>query len=89
MHHYGIRRRLSHNNRQYTTHPTPNNKLQKFAKWSHMDLNLSKCVIIRCPYKSKFKPNTFKAYIQSQNITYKTKNFPTLIQNEPYIYLGI
>ena len=55
-------------------------KLQKFAEWSHMDLNLSKCAITGCPNKSKLKPNTFKAYIQSQNITYKTKPFPTLTQ---------
>ena len=54
-----------------------------------MDLNLSKCVITGCLNKSKLKPNTFKAYIESQNVTYKTKNFPTLTQNEPYTYLGI
>ena len=54
-----------------------------------MDLNLSKYAITGCPNKSKLKPNIFKAYIQSQNVTYKTKNFPTLIQNEPYTYLGI
>ena len=64
-------------------------KLQKFAEWAHMDLNLSKCAITGCPNKSKLKPNTFKAYIQSQNIVYKSKNFPTLTQNEPYTYLGI
>ena len=54
-----------------------------------MDLNLSKCVITGCPNKSKLKPDTFKAYIQSQNIKYKGNNFPTLTQNEPYTYLGI
>ena len=64
-------------------------KLQKFAEWSHMDLNLSKCAITGCPNNSKLKPTTFKAFIQSQNITYKSKNFPTLTQNEPYTYLGI
>ena len=64
-------------------------KLQKFAEWSYMDLNLSKCAITECPNKSKLKPNTFKAYIQSQNITYKEKNLPTLTQNESYAYLGI
>jgi hypothetical protein len=64
-------------------------KLQKFAEWAHMDLNLSKCAITGCPNKSKLKPNTFKTFIQSQNIIYKSKNFPTLTQNEPYTYLSI
>ena len=64
-------------------------KLQKFAEWSHMDLNLSKCAITGCPNKSKLKPNIFKALIQSHNITYKSNTFPTLTQNEPYTYLGI
>ena len=64
-------------------------KLQKFAEWAHMDLNLAKCAITGCPNRSKLKPNTFKAFIQSQQITYKNKNFPTLTQNEPYTYLGI
>ena len=41
------------------------NKLHKFAQWSYMDLNLSKCAITGCPNKSKFKPTTFKTYIQS------------------------
>ena len=54
-----------------------------------MVFNLSKCAITRCHNKSKLKPNTFKAYIESQNVTYKTKNFSTLTQNEPYTYLGI
>jgi hypothetical protein len=54
-----------------------------------MDLNLAKCAITGCPNKSKLEPNTFKAFIQSQRITYKNKNFPTLTQNEPYTYLGI
>ena len=54
-----------------------------------MDLNLSKCAITKCPNKSKFKPNTFKAFIQSQNITYKAKGFPILTQHAPYTYLGI
>ena len=54
-----------------------------------MDLNLSKYAITGCPNKSKLKPNIFRAYIQFQNITYKTQTFPILIQNEPYTYLGI
>jgi hypothetical protein len=37
----------------------------------------------------KIKPNIFKAFIQSQNITYKSNTFPTLAQNEPCTYLGI
>ena len=64
-------------------------KLQLFAEWAHMDLNLAKCAITGCPNKSKLKPNTFKAFIQSQQITYKNKKIPTLTQNEPYTYLGI
>jgi hypothetical protein len=64
-------------------------RLQKFAEWAHMDLNLSKCAITECLNKSELKPYTFKAYIQSQNIVYKSKNFPTLTQNESYTYLGI
>jgi hypothetical protein len=64
-------------------------KLQNFAEWAHMDLNLAKCAITGCPNKSKLKPNTFKAFIQSQHITYKNKNFPILTQNKHYTYLGI
>ena len=64
-------------------------KLQKFAEWAHMDLNLAKCAITGCPNKLKLKPNTFKAFIQPQHIIYKNKNFPTLTQNKPYTYLGI
>ena len=65
------------------------NKLQKFAEWAHMDLNLSKCAITGCPNKSKLKPNMFTTFIQSQYITYKAKDFPILTQHEPYTYLGI
>jgi hypothetical protein len=32
---------------------------------------------------------TFKAYIQSHNITYRNQSIPVLHQNEPYVYLGI
>ena len=64
-------------------------KFQKFAQWSYMDLNLSKCAITGCPNNSKLKPTTFKAYIQSQHITYNSQNFPILTQNEPYTYLGV
>ena len=62
-------------------------KLQKIVKWSHMDLNLSKCAITCYSSKSKLKTNTFKAYIQPQNITNKSKDFYILTQNEPYTYL--
>ena len=64
------------------------NKLHKFTKWSYVDLNLSKYAIMDHPNKSKFKLNTFKPFIQSQNITYKSKSFPILTQNESYMYLG-
>ena len=64
-------------------------KLQQYAEWSYMDLNLSKCAITSCPNKFKLKPNTFRAYIQFRNITYKTQIFPILTQNELYTYLGI
>lgn len=65
-------------------------RLHKYVKCSHMDLNLSKCVITSCSNKFKLKPDTtFKAYIQSQNINFKSQNFPILTQNEPLIYLGL
>ena len=64
-------------------------RLHKFVEWSHMDFNLSKCVIIGCPNNSKLKFTTFKAYIHSQHITYNFQNFPILTQNKPYTYLGI
>lgn len=38
-------------------------QIQKLPKWSHVDLNLSKCVITGWPNKSKFKLNAFRAYI--------------------------
>jgi hypothetical protein len=47
--------------------------LKKFLEWSHIDLTLSKCAITGCPNRSKFKPNTFKAYIQSQKSHTKPK----------------
>ena len=64
-------------------------KLHKYAQWSYMDLNLSKWAITECPNKSKLKPTTFKAYIQSQNITYNSQIFFILTQNKLYTYLRI
>lgn len=57
----------------------------------NLNLNLIKCAITGCPNKSNLKPNTFKAFTQAQNITYKTKNIPrpSLIQNKLYTYLEI
>ena len=65
------------------------NKLDKFCRWSRMDLGVSKCAITGCPYKSKTKPNTFKTQIQNMNITFRNQPIPILHQNEPYTYLGI
>ena len=39
-------------------------KLQKFAELSYIDLDLSKYAITGYPNKFKFKPKTFKTYIQ-------------------------
>ena len=50
---------------------------------------MPKCAITGCPNKSKTKPETFKAKIQTQNINYKNQPLPILHQNEPYVYLGI
>ena len=58
--------------------------LQKLLEWAHLDLNLTKCAITRSP-----NPNVFKAYIQTQNILFKNKPFPTLSQNNAYTYQGI
>lgn len=64
-------------------------KLHKYVEWSHIDLNLSKCAIMTCPNKSKLKLIILKAFIQSQNITYKSQTFPIFTQNEPYTNVGI
>jgi hypothetical protein len=65
------------------------NKLEKYYDWAGMDLGVPKCAITGCPNKSKTKPETFKAKIQTQNINYKNQALPILHQNEPYVYLGI
>ena len=54
-----------------------------------MELGVLKCAITGCPNKSKIKPDTFKAKIQAQNISYRNQPLPVLHQNEPYVYLGI
>jgi hypothetical protein len=54
-----------------------------------MDLGIPKCAITGCPNKSKLNPQTFKAFLQIQNITYHNQPLPVLHQNEPYTYLGI
>ena len=65
------------------------NKLDKFCKWSGMDLGISKCAVTRCPNKSKLNPTVFKALIQATNINYRNQPIPALSQHEPYTYLGI
>ena len=65
------------------------NKLDKYCEWAGMDLGVPKCAITGCPNKSNIRPNTFKAKIQTQNITYRNQPIPILHQNEPYVYLGI
>ena len=58
-------------------------------EWAHMDLNLLKQAMTGCSNKSKLKTKDLHSYIQSQNITYKSKNFPALTQNEAYTNFGI
>jgi hypothetical protein len=54
-----------------------------------MELGISKCAIIGCSNNKPMPATTFKAYIQSHNITYRNQPIPVLHQNEPYVYLGI
>ena len=54
-----------------------------------MDPGISKCVVTRCPNKSKMNQITFKRQIQTANVTYRNQTVPVLHQNEPYVYLGI
>jgi hypothetical protein len=54
-----------------------------------MDLGISKCVVTRCPNKSKLNPKTFKAVLQAQKISYQNSPTPVLHEHEPYTYLGI
>jgi hypothetical protein len=76
------------------THTLPSiqtqlHKLDKFCRWSGMDLGISKCAITGCPNKSKMNPPNFKTFITSQNIHYRNQPIPILHQDEPYTYLGI
>jgi hypothetical protein len=64
-------------------------KLDKFCRWSGMDLGISKCAITGCPKKSKMNPPNFKTFITTQNIHYRNQPIPILHQDEPYTYLGI
>jgi hypothetical protein len=64
-------------------------KLDKFCKWSGMDLGISKCAITGCSNKSKMNPPNFKTFITTQNIHYRNQPIPILHQDEPYTYLGI
>jgi hypothetical protein len=54
-----------------------------------MELGIPKCAITGCPNNKPMPATTFKAYIQSHNITYRNQPIPVLHQNEPYVYLGI
>jgi hypothetical protein len=65
------------------------NKIDKFCQWAGMELGISKCAITGCPNNKYMPATTFKAYIQSHNITYRNQSIPVLHQNEPYVYLGI
>ena len=54
-----------------------------------MELGISKCAITGCLNNKYMPATTFKAYIQSHNITYRNQPILVLHQNEPYVYLGI
>jgi hypothetical protein len=56
---------------------------------TRMELGIPKCAITRCPNNKLMSAATFKAYIQSHNITYRNQSILVLHQNEPYVYLGI
>lgn len=51
---------------------------QKFVERSYMDLNISKCIITRCPNKSKH----LQIIHPITKNTYKSKTFPTLMQKQ-------
>ena len=65
------------------------NKIDKFCKWSEMDVGVRKCAITGCPNKSKKKPIAFKTTLQNANINYRGQSLPILTQNEAYVYLRI
>jgi hypothetical protein len=54
-----------------------------------VELGIPKCAITGCPNNGHMPTTTFKAYIQSQNITYMNQLIPVLHQYEPCVYLGI
>jgi hypothetical protein len=65
------------------------NKIDKLCQWAGMELGIPKCAITGCRNNKYMPATTFKAYIQSHNITYRNQPIPVLHQNEPYVYLGI
>jgi hypothetical protein len=65
------------------------NKIDKFCQRAGMELGIPKCAITGCPNNKAMPATTFKAYIQSHNITYRNQSIPALHRNEPYVYLGI
>ena len=48
------------------------NKIDNFCQWAGMELGISKCAITGCPNNKPMQAATFKAYIQSHNIKYRT-----------------
>jgi hypothetical protein len=64
-------------------------KLERYNTWAEVELGIPKCALTGCPNASHIPHATFKAYLQSQKVTYKGNHFPVLSQNEPYLYLGI
>jgi hypothetical protein len=54
------------------------NKIDKFCQWAGMELGISKCAITGCPNNKYMPATTFKAYIQSHNITYRNQPIPVL-----------
>ena len=89
MYHNIKRKRLGSYHGEYTKFPTTNKQTTKNTHngptWTLTSQNAPSHVV---PTNPNLTP-TFKAYIQSQNITYNSQNFPILTQNKPCIYLGI
>jgi hypothetical protein len=76
MHHYCLWDDLTIITNDIQTIQPQIHKLQKFAKLSHIE-------------QIQIQPNHLPSLHSSPNITYKTKNFPTLTRNEPYTYPSI
>jgi hypothetical protein len=51
------------------------NKIDKFCHWVGMELEIPKCAITGCPNNKPMPATTFKAYIQSHNITYPYQSY--------------